>query len=189
MSRFVGWSVRRVALLALTLLPPAALDAQQAADWDVMTPRGKTRVIDFAVDEGTWMSVDLARDGQWLVFDLLGHIYRLPIAGGEAENLTANSGIALNFHPRISPDGRFIAYNTPAEGQPNSDIFLLAINGGSDGAAVAFSGGTRRMAIEFGPGARSDELADPATETMVLQIEHQVITLCEQPRHLPGGAQ
>ena len=31
------------------------------------------------------MSVDLSPDGRWLVFDLLGHIYRLPSSGGAAE--------------------------------------------------------------------------------------------------------
>jgi Tol biopolymer transport system component len=99
------------------------------ADWDVMTPRGKTRVIDFTVDEGTWMSVDLSRDGQWLVFDLLGHIYRMPISGGEAENLTANSGIALNFHPRISPDGREIAFVSDRGGQDN--LWVMNADGSS----------------------------------------------------------
>src|SRR5262249_10140377 len=69
-GRSVGQSVGRSGLLAALLLPPV-LSAQQASAWDVMTPRGKTRVIDFTVDEGTWMSVDISRDGQWMVFDLL----------------------------------------------------------------------------------------------------------------------
>ena len=43
----------------------------------------------------------------------------LPIAGGEAENLTENSGIALNFHPSISPDGREIAFVSDRGGQDN----------------------------------------------------------------------
>jgi Tol biopolymer transport system component len=37
---------------------------------------------------------------------------------------------------RISPDGRFIAYSTPSEGRPNSDIFLLATDGSSESPAV-----------------------------------------------------
>ena len=44
-------------------------------------PRGKTREIDFTTTEGTWMSVDLSPDATWIVFDLLGHIYRMPVAG------------------------------------------------------------------------------------------------------------
>jgi Tol biopolymer transport system component len=65
------------------------------------------------------MSVDPAPDGTWLAFDLLGHIYRLPIGGGEATVLTQNSGVALNFQPRISPDGRSIAFITDRRGQYN----------------------------------------------------------------------
>src|SRR5437016_3029677 len=46
------------------------------ATWDVMQARGQTRDIDFTTSEGTWMSADLSSDGSWIVFDLLGHIYR-----------------------------------------------------------------------------------------------------------------
>ena len=54
---------------------PAAAQAPQG-QWDVTQPRGQTREIDFMTDEGTYMSVDLSPDGQWLVFDLLGQIGR-----------------------------------------------------------------------------------------------------------------
>jgi len=113
-----------VVLLAL-LAGPAA--AQPAGDWSVTQARGKTRVIDFTVDQGTYLSVDLAPDGQWLVFDLLGHIYRLPVTGGTAENLTAASGIALNYHPRISPDGREIAFVSDRGGQDN--LWVMGADG------------------------------------------------------------
>ena len=36
----------------------------------------------------------------------------------------------------ISPDGRFIVYSTPAEGQPNQDIFVLATDGSRETAVV-----------------------------------------------------
>jgi hypothetical protein len=79
-------------LLWAALAPAAALaqnatvgeDPAQGASntpWDVTRARGETRTIDFTTDEGTWMSVDPAPDGQWVAFDLLGHIYRMPASG------------------------------------------------------------------------------------------------------------
>jgi Tol biopolymer transport system component len=89
------------------------------ANWDVTQPRGKTRTIEFATTEGTGMSVDISPDGQWLVFDLLSQVYRVPVGGGEAQCLTQNSGIALNYHPKFSPDGRRIAFVSDRGGQNN----------------------------------------------------------------------
>ena len=87
--------------------------------WDVTLARGKTRDIDFTTSEGTWTSVDISADGSWIAFDLLGHVYRMPAAGGEATVLTQNSGVALNFQPRISPDGRSITFITDRRSQYN----------------------------------------------------------------------
>jgi dipeptidyl aminopeptidase/acylaminoacyl peptidase len=102
---------------------PAAADTA----WDVTRPRGQTRTIDFTTTEGTWTSLDVSPDGTWIVFDLLGHIYRMPIAGGPAECLTQNSGIAINIHPRISPDGKQIAFVSDRNGQMN--LWVMASDG------------------------------------------------------------
>ena len=42
------------------------------------------RTITFTTDEVTWMSVDVSSDGRTVVFDVLGDLYTMPIAGGEA---------------------------------------------------------------------------------------------------------
>ncbi len=117
--------ITKSALAAAVLAAPAAAlsqaqqpDARSAA-WNVTLARGRTRDIDFTTNEGTWTSVDVSPDGRWLVFDLLAQIYRLPIAGGEAVCLTQNSGVATNYHPRISPDGRTIAFVSDRGGQNN----------------------------------------------------------------------
>ena len=107
---------------AVTVPTPAQTPAEPAAPaptWDVTQARGKTRDIDFTTNEGTWMSVDISPDGTWITFDLLGHVYRMPSTGGEATALTQTSGVALNYHPRISPDGKLIAFISDRRGQNN----------------------------------------------------------------------
>src|SRR5689334_11703519 len=89
------------------------------SNWDATLARGKTRDVDFTTSEGTWMSADLSPDKSWIAFDLLGHIYKMPAAGGEATALTQSSGVALNFQPRISPDGKLIAFISDRRGQYN----------------------------------------------------------------------
>lgn len=105
--------------LLLAALSPAFVSAQSFSDWDVTLARGETREIDFTTEEGTWMSVDISPDGQWIVFDLLAHVYRVPAAGGNAESLTQESGVALNYHPQYSPDGTHIAFISDRGGQNN----------------------------------------------------------------------
>ena len=55
-------------------------------------PLQPDRYATFTTSKGTWMSLDVSPDGQTIVFDLLGDLYTLPIAGGKATRLT--SGIA-----------------------------------------------------------------------------------------------
>ncbi len=119
-----------LALLLLGFGPKSPEDES----WDVTQPRGETREIDFVTSEGTWMSVDVSRDGRWLVFDLLAHIYRVPIAGGEAQCLTQGSGIAVNYHPRFSPDGRWIAFVSDRQGQQN--LWIMEADGSNPRAVV-----------------------------------------------------
>jgi Tol biopolymer transport system component len=111
-------TMKALALAALLAAAVPAL-AQTETPWDVTLARGTTREIDFTTREGTWMSLDLSPDGKWIVFDLLGHIYRLAVEGGEAECLTQASGVALNIQPRFSPDGGRIAFVSDRAGHPH----------------------------------------------------------------------
>ncbi|MBM4186386.1 MAG: amidohydrolase family protein [Gemmatimonadetes bacterium] len=114
---------------AAPALAPIPVAAQASDEWDVTKPRGRTREIDFTVSQGTWTQVDLSSDGQWIVFDLLSQIYRVRAAGGQAEPLTENSGIALNFNPRFSPDGKSIAFISDRKGQNN--LWVMDADGGN----------------------------------------------------------
>jgi imidazolonepropionase-like amidohydrolase/Tol biopolymer transport system component len=85
--------------------------------WDVNAPGFPATQVDLDVTEGTWMSLDVSPQGDELVFDLLGDIYSLPLAGGEAKALT--QGVAWDMQPRYSPDGRSIAFTSDRGGGDN----------------------------------------------------------------------
>ena len=137
-------------VLATPLLGPSSASAQEQNqdEWDVTQARGETREIDFTTDEGTWMSVDRTPDGRWIVFDLLGHIYRLPSEGGEAESLTQDSGVAVNYHPRVSPDGEHIAFVSDRRGQTN--LWIMEVDG-SDPRPVFTDGSVRVVEPAWSP--------------------------------------
>ena len=87
------------------------------ASWQVDAPQGDFFDANIAVEEGTWMNLDISPDGKTLVFDLLGDIYTMPISGGQATQLTAD--ISWQMQPRFSPDGQHIAFTSDADGGDN----------------------------------------------------------------------
>ena len=87
-------------------------------------PLAPGRSINIDTDEGTWISLDVSPDGQTIVFDLLGDLYTLPIAGGNAIQLTR--GMAYDAQPRYSPDGKWIVFTSDRDGADNVWIINVA---------------------------------------------------------------
>jgi tricorn protease len=69
----------------------------------------------------------MSPDGQWVAFDYRGDIWRAPIDGkGHADRLTIHD--AQDTLPRISPDGKSIAFTSKRNG--GMDLFVMPAQGG-----------------------------------------------------------
>jgi Tol biopolymer transport system component len=113
-----------LATLALTAAAPPGLPLKPA------------RELKLDVHTGTWLSLDVAPDGRTILFDMLGDLYALPAAGGEARQLT--SGLAFETQPTFAPDGQSIAFVCDATG---ADNLWLARPDGSGARAITHDDG------------------------------------------------
>ena len=88
-----------------------------AQKWNIDNPPGPSKKVTISVDEGTWMNLDVSHDGKTILFDLLGDIYSLPVAGGKATMLAG--GKAWEIQPRFSPDDKQISFTSDRDGADN----------------------------------------------------------------------
>ncbi|MFT7035771.1 MAG: Tol biopolymer transport system component, partial [Cyclobacteriaceae bacterium] len=93
--------------------------------WDVSTPTLPFKEVTISTEEGTWMSLDISPDGTQIVFDMLGDIYTMPIAGGEAKLI--RGGHAFEVQPRYNPSGTKISFTSDAGGGDN--IWVMNTDG------------------------------------------------------------
>ncbi|HUR66987.1 MAG TPA: S41 family peptidase [Chitinophagaceae bacterium] len=68
----------------------------------------------------------LSPDGQTVVFSFEGDLWKASIKDGQASRLTAMQGYETS--PRISPDGKWIAFSGRQYG--NADVYVMPLNGG-----------------------------------------------------------
>ena len=108
----------RILILAALLQAPFAIadePVDRTGKWDVNAPLGQpTGEFSLTTDEGTWMNLDVHPDGDRIIFDLLGDLYVMPMAGGQATRLT--SGAAYDLQPRFSPDGEQVLFTSDRGG-------------------------------------------------------------------------
>ncbi|CAN5791071.1 amidohydrolase family protein [soil metagenome] len=111
---------------------PGALEAQtparsggSGAAQTASLPLEPGRTLSFTAREGSWMSVDVSPDGSTIIFDLLGDLYTLPMAGGTATRFT--HGMGFDSQPRFSPDGRRVVFISDRDGGEN--VWIMSVDG------------------------------------------------------------
>ncbi|KAI0692203.1 hypothetical protein BC835DRAFT_1358056 [Cytidiella melzeri] len=97
---------------------------REQTPWDISTDFPFPRSLEYTVNEGTWMRLDVHPNTGDIVFDILGDIYCLP---GDAYLATSGStgvttkarpvllGIPHDSDPHFSPDGETIVFRSDAE--------------------------------------------------------------------------
>ena len=80
------------------------------------------RTVSFETSQVTTPDVAVSPDGQFLIFTMLGKLFRLSVKGGEAEQLTF--GPYYDAVPSISPDGKLVAFQSDRDSTAGN-IFLL----------------------------------------------------------------
>jgi len=102
--------------------------------WSIPIPTGGPVSVDRATQvtpgNQTVEQMAVSPDGRWLYFDSdrsgNADIYRMPLGGGELEQLTTNP--TGDFNPAVSPDGRWVAFHSLRFG--TRDIFVMPAEGG-----------------------------------------------------------
>ena len=119
--------LKSLSILSFFILLISGSFAQDEKKWDVANPPGEWdyEELKFTTDEGTWMNLDVSPDGKSIVFDMLGDIYSIPMAGGKATPLRI--GIPFEVQPRFSPDGKQISFTSDAGGADN--IWVMNADG------------------------------------------------------------
>ncbi len=132
---------RPLAGVALLLFASTA-----AADDDTL-PLTPDRTLSFTTQTATWLSLDVAPDGAEMVIEVLGDLYRLPIAGGVAEPLS--TGMRFDTQPRYSPDGKQIVFLSDRDG--SEDVWVMTVESGETKKLTAASDRTEFMSPTWSP--------------------------------------
>ncbi len=136
----VAAAVVGVGGFAARAIPALRAQAQEGGDasraQELVLKTAET--ITFSTDEVTWPSVSVSPDGRTLIFDVLGDLYTLPVAGGIATRIVG--GLSFESQPVFSPDGKTIAFLSDRTGVEN---LWIANADGSNPRAVSKDGLTR----------------------------------------------
>jgi hypothetical protein len=99
----------------------SSLETQAMASTD----RRVVHVTPSRIEAPNWL-----KDGQAMIFNSRGRIYRIPLHGGRPEVIDTRFATRCNNDHGVSPDGALLAISDQSQGQGKSLIYTLPITGG-----------------------------------------------------------
>ncbi|KAF5379918.1 hypothetical protein D9757_007232 [Collybiopsis confluens] len=91
---------------------------RQQTPWDISTDFPHPRVLEYQVNEGTWLRLDVHPVSGELVFDMLGDIYCIPAGKDLLHKLNTaypvTLGVPYDSDPHFSPDGDRLLFRSDA---------------------------------------------------------------------------
>ncbi len=139
-----------VGCLMLAALAVSAAPAR-ASETGASLPLEPERQLRFTTREGTWLSLDVTPDGETIVFELLGDLYRLESAGGTARAMT--HGLPFDSQPVVSPDGERLAFVSDRSG--NENLWVARADGSSSRQLSFLDDNTRFVSPAWAADGRS----------------------------------
>jgi Tol biopolymer transport system component len=85
-------------------------------------------------EEGRFEAPNWTKDGQFLLINRQGKLYRLPVKGGSPQEIPTGFANQLNNDHGISPDGKMLAIshnNREIAPRENSAIYVVPLDGGT----------------------------------------------------------
>jgi hypothetical protein len=71
------------------------------------------------------------RDGSSLIYDMEGHLWTIPVAGGEPKMIDTGLASKCNGSHGLSPDGKWLAISCAMPDKPEIRVYLVPAHGGS----------------------------------------------------------
>ncbi len=79
--------------------------------------------------EGIWEAPNWSRDGQSLVVNSGGKLYRLPVDGGPPQALQLDAALRANNDHDLSPDGKYLAISASSPTSRQSQVYVALADG------------------------------------------------------------